>query len=573
MTPELLLSVYTLKGCLRHDGPHMRREELELAASSVLAAFIDIQKRINSLAPINATLPSELLLEVFKLAVHASECSWTIPIPLNRRVDEADSQVIRLTHLNGSDDGELWQLVAKNGSRLRTLHLDIDIQSPFVPLLSSLPAPGLQCLTVSSSRHQWEHHSRYYDDDAFQRSPLLDHCSRSLRALAIDPVTTWFPTNSFPALTHLLVGPSPVLHDLLNTLAGTPLLEFLHVTELDRHRHDDVWEDYLLPPKRVPLQKLRSIVLRVSQCGTAFQALSALSIPSDVLICLDDVSGSSQQPIPLPQLDVMDTVTRLELSISADNLHFIAEGRSSGLWLHYCDKFTHARWDEWFSYLYASTPLHNITCLEICLHGHDTYLPDLLAQLSALTELRVAIDPDYDIDRIGPCHRMCLALSQRPIKCPALRSLRIEEWSRHHDNDPDALQEMLATRASAGHPVHRFVMQLVFTSQYCPSTGLPADQAAIRQQYARLAEHVVQYEFIGPCTSTTIVQSEPHEMWNVEGAETYWSLRENEKPACKKISSWKMVSVEDGSACVEVRGQHSPLPSHLSNPHPRPYCL
>lgn len=275
--------------------------------------------------------------------------------------------------------------------------------------------------------------------------PLLDHCARSLRALAIDPVTTWFPTNSLPALTHLLIGPPTVLHDLLNTLSATPLLEFLHVTGLDRDRHNDVWEDYLSPPKRVLLRKLRSIVLRVSPCDTAFQVLYALSIPSDVLIRLDDVCDSSQQPIPLPQLDVMTTVTRLELNISGENLHFIAEGRSSGLWLDYCDMFTHARWDEWFSYLYASTPLHNITCLETCLHGHDTYLPDLLAQLSALTELRVAIDPDHGIDRIGPCDRICLALSQRPIPCPALRSLRIEEWSRHHDNDPDALQEMLAT--------------------------------------------------------------------------------------------------------------------------------
>lgn len=186
----------------------------------MLSAFIDIQKRLNSLAPINATLPSKLLLEVFKLAVYASECSWTIPIPLNRRIDEADSQVIRLTHVctywrdvvlngpqlwtrvdghsdtlgklvaflersqdlptslrlrhsqsNGPDDGELRQWVAKNGSRLRTLHLDIDIQAPFVPLLSSLPAPALECLTVSSSRDEWEHRSRCYDDDTFQRSP------------------------------------------------------------------------------------------------------------------------------------------------------------------------------------------------------------------------------------------------------------------------------------------------------------------------------------------------------------------------------------------------------------------
>ncbi len=82
----------------------------------------------------------------------------------------------------------------------------------------------------------------------------------------------------------------------------------------------------------------------------------------------------------------------------------------------------------------------------------------------------------------------------------------------------------------------------MLTSQDChPSTGLPADKAAIRQRYARLAEHVVQYEFIGPCTSTTIVQFELREMWNIEGAETYWSLRETEKPASKRIASWKLL--------------------------------
>ena len=126
--------------------------------------------------------------------------------------------------------------VVENLPALRLRRLDVE----FNPLpkdlgpLMLLRAPNLECLTISSlefvSIVRWPPY--------VQRTRLLSGQVTGLKALALQAMVTWLPTNHFPALTHLYLSivslhtPELRVSDILPLLANTPQLEFAHIVRI-----------------------------------------------------------------------------------------------------------------------------------------------------------------------------------------------------------------------------------------------------------------------------------------------------------------------------------------------------
>ena len=88
---------------------------------------------------------------------------------------------------------------------------------------------------------------------------------------------------------------------------------------------------------------------------------------------------------------------------------------------------------------------------------------------------------------------------------------------------------MLGARARAGHPIHRVVMQTMFSSHF---EKAQSEVGAILQDLERATEGFeVEYELIvkeefgeGLCTY------EMRDVWRVDGEEQYWEAADAEKP-------------------------------------------
>ncbi|KAI0762244.1 hypothetical protein C8Q74DRAFT_1206278, partial [Fomes fomentarius] len=282
--------------------------------------YMEIQKQINTSAPIN-TLPPEILVLVFKDVMVVCRYRWTLPAYLLRRGHPGDFALIRLTHVCtlGRDVAircpSLWahvdghkldklaaileqsqhlpmsvvlreadvvgrqkvafqDMLVRSSSCLRRLDLVSQLLSNFMASVLSFHVPNLECLTISSSAdfpYGFGYHER-------QQFPILKETADSLKALAIAPIITWFPTNTFPALTHLHLQAHPdlmflplPLGDVLQLLRNSPRLEFLHVTGLDTFVCNET--GYKAPSNAIPLPCLRSIVFCDSMCGLTFLVL------------------------------------------------------------------------------------------------------------------------------------------------------------------------------------------------------------------------------------------------------------------------------------------------------------
>ncbi|TBU22088.1 hypothetical protein BD311DRAFT_771017 [Dichomitus squalens] len=106
----------------------------------------------------------------------------------------------------------------------RLLRLDLSVDEAMLKDVPrrylSFQAPTMRCLTIIVPSKQHFHMVR----DRSRGMNILDDDVCSLSALALAPVPKWFPSNSFPFLTHLYLGYNKPAHSarLLSLLSHAP---------------------------------------------------------------------------------------------------------------------------------------------------------------------------------------------------------------------------------------------------------------------------------------------------------------------------------------------------------------
>ncbi|KAI1781647.1 hypothetical protein LXA43DRAFT_1105556 [Ganoderma leucocontextum] len=92
---------------------------------------------------------------------------------------------------------------------------------------------------------------------------------------------------------------------------------------------------------------------------------------------------------------------------------------------------------------------------------------------------------------------------------------------------------MLSTRSRLGHPILRLVVQAI-------TIGLGSIRLAshFSEQLSSLAEHVEEYEEYVDA-ETHVCGFEMRDMWNVEGAEDYWSVDDKQRPRYTPLWSYE----------------------------------
>ncbi|RDX51325.1 hypothetical protein OH76DRAFT_1401644 [Lentinus brumalis] len=173
---------------------------------------------------------------------------------------------------------------------------------------------------------------QFFDNITVENMPITPPTAPHLRALSLSVRSGLFPIDRFPSLVHLRLEGSVKhtikLHDLLNLLAGTPLIETVHASSIIRVR-GAVLKAVTLPRIRVfSLADLRSsIIAAVSQ---------HITIPREAMLQLRhiqlDQAASHADHFALP---VLDGFTELEIAQYDIGHRIRARGQCSAVWLHF----------------------------------------------------------------------------------------------------------------------------------------------------------------------------------------------------------------------------------------------
>ncbi|KAI0691203.1 hypothetical protein C8T65DRAFT_547017, partial [Cerioporus squamosus] len=178
-----------------------------------------------------------------------------------------------------SNTKDYQKMMNAEGPRVR--RLDLTVVSPVSDIRSLLrfKHDALECVTISyTERISHPQRSVLFKVGLFGGGIL------PIKALALDGLTDWVPTNQFPSLTHLYLA----LHGfdldscpqaVLLLLSNTPKIEFVTVTCLV----GEVSSASLLP-----LPRLRSLDLVGPGLDTAAAFLSLLQVPGDALVRVDN---------------------------------------------------------------------------------------------------------------------------------------------------------------------------------------------------------------------------------------------------------------------------------------------
>ncbi|KAM5537494.1 hypothetical protein V8D89_008821 [Ganoderma adspersum] len=376
-----------------------------------------------------------------------------------------------------------------------------------VPLLASLQAPQLECLTITTPS---------------PGDSLLE-------------LVSWTP---FLDDTEELVHP----FDLLRLLSNTPALEFLHVDLLP---YEEPYMGNWHPPSEpIPLPHLRSLLF--TDCPYQLQSvvLPHLSLPEDVFIRLQDITNNflvEGPPGPLPPLPIRP-VTSLDVVMQDEQLLMVADGPTSGLWLaaqhDLFDAEEAQNWGDWLVSLHERLTLTHVTHLHIYIGGWETFWLAFLAHLPQLTHLSALFGKSSDEPNFitGSCDCpttvLCTALSQEtPMLCPVLDTLKIE-WP-HDMTYQDfvglpLIPEMLEAHSRAGHPICRVVAQVPAGPSFDQVQGLNLE---LHELIGTGCPPGTEYEVVEKADAGSgLCAFEMREVWKVDGEDRYWEVGEREKP-------------------------------------------
>ncbi|KAL7285982.1 hypothetical protein ACG7TL_001097 [Trametes sanguinea] len=523
-----------------------------------------IKERLNMWAAASQ-LPPEVLLHIFKFAVHAPEdgadgglslkhrssrvvastralhslthvCKWWRDVALNSstlwtRIDnhkpaQLDAFLARSrsapisVHVSTNDSDYLDTFIRGHSGRLRRLDITAEsnvygVHDPMcLDALFQSKAPVLECLTIAV------HHSYVHKGAT---SLLFQERVSTLHSLAISYFDSFpcIPANYFPRLTHLYVSHKylgvPLLEHLPLLLVNTPALQHLHVS-LCAFAAEAV--TFARP---IPLPSLRSFTCTNSDTRAALQLLNLLEYPEDVLVCLSEmhcgITSAAEVSQRISTRDAwLASMTTLEVYDAGNRYCVIAEGPRSGFMIR-CRWTPSHSWAPWVVNICATVPLDSITSCELSTCSLDL-APALLSRLPGVRELAVFLPNGRYVDSTTALLQGIFVALADPTCCPDLQTLRVEGviggWPVLAT---DPFVTMVRKRFESGRPLQHVTMDvdwsaqerhhcqpaLMFAVQYLPG-GLTLGEGAVREHRFVMSE-----------------------MWTVPDAERWWQLPPNEK--------------------------------------------
>ncbi|KAI0770921.1 hypothetical protein BD413DRAFT_70356 [Trametes elegans] len=412
------------------------------------------------------------------------------------------------------------QILRDHAHRLRRLDITVHSEADHdTPPLQDLHVPHLECLTVVSE-------SRLPDLDREIMPPLFDQRVSDLKALGMSCIQSWLPGNHFPRLTHLyltnfsgrIVVSDALLH-LTSLLANTPAVQYLHIGGLSRNASGTSAQD------TVPLHALKTFTCTTSYAQPAIRLLSLLDLPRDVVVRLDKLECLEVATVtlahPIPSTAFLHSLNSLEVVTENEELHLIAQGPRSGLWIQ-AECFT-GDWFDWLSRLDTLFPLPSVTTLQASAVD-EGIMPALLRQFPLLTELRFCLKPEEDFPSDEVLRRLYGALAAPgPHSCPRLETLKVDVNS---DNvlflGPTPLLAMATARAALGRPLR--TVHIGAGAETAATLDEDAIRTALGPIEARLVEDVRIVRDWEVCSWVM------DRMWQTTSeAERYWRLPSAEK--------------------------------------------
>ncbi|OJT15599.1 hypothetical protein TRAPUB_5927 [Trametes pubescens] len=248
----------------------------------------------------------------------------------------------------------------------------------------------------------------------------------------------------------------------------------------------------------------------------------------DRLDCLTPNSIALVKPLPCQAF--LSSFTRLEVTAAGDDLHLIADGPHSGLWIQ---ALCHDRWDEWLARLCTMFPLSSVTTL-LASAVDRRIIPSLLRQLPRLITVAVHIRAgpldEYE-DAPTPSHELASSLyaALGDIELPHLEVLALGARAAHPDKlSPADLISMVAARSRRGTPLQRLDIDLInFRPDIHAQRPMAPDVDLFRAAFAPAAEHVGALQLF---KNADVCHFELREMWAMPEAERYWNIPEDSIP-------------------------------------------
>ncbi len=455
--------------------------QLHRSLTSIYDLKGTVCEQINSRARVNR-LPNELLMEVFKHALHEADPTICLNVSesarvetrpllwlthvcrrwrsialahplLWRRIDTHNAAQlhgfalhrsypgpvslfvnVHLPNVSESDDRTTLRFVLLCTHRLRRLDAAYGLKYYNAYLhfrLLHLPCPNLECLTVTNYLPTVVLQGEVTPIVVSRKSLFQGGLSR-LRAFAISPIADWLPANPLPALTHLFLffrwRNDLRMSHILSFLAGSPLLEMVHLSQFALLPEEQ-------PNEHIPLPHLKHILFsKKSLLPSALALLRRLVIPSSARTYVGCFNVHSQTDGSiLPVLPSTSGADHLTIVTKDTSLQLIASGRASNscFWLS-AHESANSHGDvfaTWFTHLPAMFPLSNLTSLQLRLDiGHPgSTVSRILRSTPRLTTLEImfclffggkAESSGAENSLASVCHTLCLNVTDTDTDPP-----------------------------------------------------------------------------------------------------------------------------------------------------------
>ncbi|KAI0659186.1 hypothetical protein C8Q70DRAFT_126768 [Cubamyces menziesii] len=331
-------------------------------------------------------------------------------------------------HLTTKDFSRTALVLSTHGHRIKRLDLTVYPQACFVPPLLQFEAPLLECLTVCSEAKSPPPAEQF--TTMLFRTRVVD----KLRALALVGINSWLPGNQFPQLTHLHlsnISGRIILDDTMrhfkHLLLNTPALQYLFVSGLSRGAAVTSVTD------TVRLPALRRLTCTQSTFLSAFRLFALLELPDDAMVRLDMMeclsATDSILPFQIPSRGLLSSLDNLELVSEGEDLHLIAEGPKSGLWIQ-ADS-VEDYWGLWLAQLDTMLPMPSIERLLVSVTDPEI-IPRLLRQFPRLDRLSVYLDEEAfeTSDEFQLVLRSLYSVLEEadPVVCPQLQEFDLQVY-------------------------------------------------------------------------------------------------------------------------------------------------
>ncbi|KAI0370000.1 hypothetical protein BV20DRAFT_967383 [Pilatotrama ljubarskyi] len=358
-----------------------------------------------------------------------------------------------------------------------------------------------------------------------------------MKAFAMAFVHASVPTFGFPCLRHIYLG-EVIASDvtkrrtrslLTDFLSNCPLLEHVHLKGLPRVGTTTV------ASQPVRLNRLRSLTCVHGDMKTAMDLVASIDFPTTTLVRLDnarcDLPSDIRFNAPLASPAFLQTLTRLHVSDTFNDLHLIAEGASSGIYIHAVyDNSAGQGWNDWLGDMLAIHSFPAVTELQVSLAGGSEFVTaTALRKMPLLTKIRILPDRAWGMQvSEGLLSRLYRSLGSEPVCCPRLETLHIsisrEDLPEHLQ--PEDLNPTIVARAREGHPIRRLELSAYDgTRGYAPRW----DSYLKVLEPARQCGLSVHTSDEGSFPAGACTDQRRTDIWRTDGAEEFWVLSEDER--------------------------------------------